>query len=119
MSVVASLSCVSNIAKHQPMETCDVHHVPLATSVVPLVYGLPPVLSNAYREASAAQFPNSFLYANGGCVVHSLVRKAKVRACPQCNAAEKEWLKAHKKYRYEEEKAAQAQTEHSSVQPTD
>src|SRR5262245_414562 len=51
IGLMAGLSCIRNVARDQPKGVCEVHHVPLTTSIIPLNYGLPPALSDTYREA--------------------------------------------------------------------
>jgi len=95
LAVLAGMSCVRNYAQEQQEGTCEVHSVRLSTSIVQLGYGTPTAPGIAYREARMAEFPHSYLYANGGCVSNPFFRWARVRACPKCTAAETEWLKTH------------------------
>jgi hypothetical protein len=102
---LAGLSCVRNYANEQQDGVCEVHNARLSTSIVRLGYGLPTAPGIAYRTARKAEFPHSHLYANGGCVSNPFFRWARVRACPKCNAAEKEWLKTHRREPAEGEKS--------------
>ena len=90
--------CIRNVAARQPEGQCAVHNMRLRANVVSLTYGLPSSPSEEYLAAAQTQFPNAFLSANGGCVVNPFYRWAWVRACPACNAAEKEWLASHSQY---------------------
>jgi hypothetical protein len=107
---LALVSC-ARIAKHQPETNCDLHDVRLRKNTVKLVYGLPPRLSEGYREASKSEFPHSFLHANGGCVVNPFIRWARVKSCPVCNDAERRWLEANLKYEYQEKESTEAADE--------
>jgi len=95
LAALAGLSCVRNYANEQPEGMCEVHNSRLSASIVRLDYGLQTAPGIAYRTARKTEFPHSYLYANGGCVSNPFFRWARVRACPNCNAAEKEWLKTH------------------------
>jgi hypothetical protein len=94
---LAGLACVRNYASEQEEGVCAVHNDRLSTSIVRLGYGLLTAPGIAYRTARKTEFPHSYLYANGGCVSNPFFRWARVRACPKCNAAEKEWLKTHRR----------------------
>jgi len=107
MTVVGPGSgCVRNWVKREPQRTCQVHGIPLVKKVVPLGYGLPPRPSEEYLQARKTSFPNSMLDANGGCVVNPFYRRARVWLCPECNAAESEWLKDHVEFQYEVDREA-------------
>ena len=108
-------ACFRNFAREQSKGACEVHHVALVVSMVPLGYGKPSVLSEAYRAAQASDFPHAVLSENAGCMVNPFFKWARVRACSKCNAAEQEWLKTHRKYRYEEEQAQHAGNKGSGV----
>ena len=95
IAALAGLSCVRNYANEQPEGVCEVHNARLSTSIVRLGYGLQTAPGIAYRTARKTEFPHSILDANGGCVSNPFYKWARVRACPKCNAAEKEWLKTH------------------------
>ena len=109
---LVGLSCVRNYANEQPEGMCEVHSAPLSTSIVRLSYGLPTAPGIAYRAARKAEFPHSYIYANGGCVSNPFFRWARVRACPKCNAAEKEWLKTHRREPAEGEQSPLKATAH-------
>jgi hypothetical protein len=69
--------------------SCPVHNVTLKENIVSIQYGFPD-FPEGYWEARRAQFP----YANsrylGGCVLQKPMI-ARVRYCPECRKAEKEW----------------------------
>ena len=109
---LVGLSCVRNYADQQQEGVCEVHHARLATSIVRLGYGLESAPGIAYRTARKTEFPNSYIYANGGCVSNPFFRWARVRACPKCNAAEKEWLKTHRREPAEGEQSPLKATTH-------
>jgi len=68
---------------------CEVHHVPLKEDVVPIVYGM---IRRTGEESQARHslFPNAYSTYEAGCVVEK-PQKARVRYCPLCREAEKEW----------------------------
>ncbi len=98
-------SCIRNLAAEQPEGDCEVHHVRLATSIVPLDYGLPIPAGRSYAAAYKAEFPHALRAVNGGCVVNRFYKWARVRSCPQCNRAEEDWVKQHADDFYEHDRA--------------
>jgi hypothetical protein len=70
-------------------KACQVHHVALKEDVVPIVYGM---IRHTQEEIEAHH--SLFRHANSkyeaGCVVEK-PQKARVRYCPLCREAEKEW----------------------------
>ena len=72
---------------------CPVHHLRTATDHVPIVYGYRPVPSG-YIQAQQTSFPNAWSHVPGGCVMLNPT-DARVRYCPKCREAEKEWRSAH------------------------
>jgi hypothetical protein len=68
---------------------CPVHDVTLKEGIVPILYGFPD-FEEGYWEARRAQFPLANSRYLGGCVLQKPMI-ARVRYCPQCRQAEKEW----------------------------
>jgi hypothetical protein len=77
-----------------PGEVCEVHSTPLAEDTVPIVYGLPPRLTQEQRDRIIASFPHARTYYGGGCVVGSKT-KARVSYCPECREAQAKWEADH------------------------
>jgi hypothetical protein len=97
LSGFLAASC-AGLAKRQPETECSLHHVPLEKNIVKLSYGRPVQPSAEYEKAKSAEFPYSYLSAWGGCGVKPFIRRARVKACALCDAAERKWLETHVKY---------------------
>jgi hypothetical protein len=99
--LVGALACTADKRQRYFPDTCQLHNVPVEEVIVPLGYGELRPPTEAYKEAYRTEFPNATLRASGGCVVgpkQMLYKRARVYACPLCNAAEKEWLKINEQY---------------------
>ena len=75
---------------------CDLHHVAMVKTVVPVYYGLFPVdqRSVAMYEASLNSFPHAQDSVNPSCVVAN-PKSAVVYVCPLCQRARREWESAY------------------------
>ncbi|MCP3997283.1 MAG: hypothetical protein GY722_19820 [bacterium] len=85
-------ACARNYTSEEPATFCEVHKVDLEIMDVPFSYGM----GSGYADApDEEQFPHARNSVNCGCVVGScenfVFRRARVKACPQCNRAEDEW----------------------------
>src|SRR4051812_37215675 len=74
---------------------CEVHHVPMIKTNVPIVYGLLRFddWGNALM-AARTNFPHADNWVGGGCIV-SMPKEATIYLCPECLAARQKWETAH------------------------
>ena len=79
--------------KGQPA-VCEVHHVQMVRTSVPIVYGLPMFTARdaARYAASTNAFPHSETFVSGGCCVTSWdAHRAAIYICPECKKAARAW----------------------------
>jgi hypothetical protein len=80
---------------------CEVHHIPMVRTTVPIAYGLimPTAQAEARYAASTNAFPHAETYVCGGCCVYDeSPQKAVIYVCPECTKAAKEWDATHKEH---------------------
>ena len=72
-------------------QLCEVHHIKMTKTIVPISYGLPNKKAADRYIASTNSFPN-YASVGGGCMVtkHS-PREAFVFVCPECEQARQKW----------------------------
>jgi hypothetical protein len=68
---------------------CPLHDVSLREGIVPILYGIPD-FQEGYSAAKRDQFPLANSRYLGGCYLQKSLL-ARVRYCPECRKAEKEW----------------------------
>ena len=74
------------------MKKCEKHGVALESGTAPVHYGMPAAPPTGYLEALRNQFPNSFLFVLGGCVIDDESQpENEVMFCPECRSAEEIW----------------------------
>jgi hypothetical protein len=73
---------------------CEIHHVPMVRTGVPIVYGLPG-FSDRYMARFAAStnaFAHAESYVLGGCcTTPGSAHRAVIFVCPECKRAAKAW----------------------------
>ena len=73
---------------------CEVHHVQMRRTIVPIGYGLimPYDKARMRYAASTNSFPNVQTFVGGGCCVTSWdAHRAAIYVCPECKQAAQAW----------------------------
>jgi hypothetical protein len=73
---------------------CEIHHVQMERTVVPIGYGLilPDAKAQARYAASTNAFPHAETFVLGGCVVSDdSPKSAVIYTCPACKKAASRW----------------------------
>jgi hypothetical protein len=81
------------------MKKCEIHGVELVKGKAPIFYGLPDAPPVGYLDAERSLFPNSFLFALGGCMLGDET-ESNVKFCPACREAENEWTSRGPEYKW-------------------
>jgi len=80
---------------HLESNTCELHHVSMQPTVVPIAYGLLEyVADGSLREEEVARkghFPHYRLFFWGGCGGDRRWHSVRTNICPACEQAWKEW----------------------------
>lgn len=76
---------------------CSLHHVPMHTEAVPVIYGWPDV-NTEYRVAMQQYFPNAQMAVYGG-EVHGELRGELIYYCQVCRDQRDRWLMAQQNRR--------------------
>jgi hypothetical protein len=77
---------------------CEIHHVEMMKTNVPIQYGLIGYSDWALmlQAASTNSFPHARGDVPGGCIVgHNSPRQALIYVCPQCLKAQEQWISKH------------------------
>jgi hypothetical protein len=94
LALVVLTGCkTEDYTKGQP-SVCEIHHIPMVRTTVPIVYGLlrPTEKGEARCVASTNSFPNAESYVGGGCCVASWdAHRAVIYVCPDCKKAAQAW----------------------------
>ena len=73
---------------------CEIHHIQMEHTVVPIGYGLilPDAKAQARFAASTNEFPHANTFVLGGCVVSDdSPKRAVIYTCPECKKAASRW----------------------------
>ncbi len=74
--------------------TCQVHHVEMRTTIVPIDFGLPVIEpERPFDQVEARLFPHTEKHVFGGsCFSPDGITKAQIYVCPECESTKCKWL---------------------------
>jgi hypothetical protein len=78
---------------------CEVHHIQMTRTTVPIEYGLPDLARFRLRyDACTNSFPHGDCFVLGGCCVSfDSPRRAITFVCPECKKAADAWNLSYEK----------------------
>ena len=93
-ALIVLTGCKTKDYTYCESSVCEIHHVQMKRTIVPIGYGLimPDEKARARYEASTNSFPHAETFVAGGCCVTSWdAHRAAIYVCPECMKAALAW----------------------------